>query len=62
MRVMLDEKEYNFDEAFSVKKLLETLNLNPESHIVLVNGAIKTSDSKISEDAEVRIVRAVSGG
>ncbi|OAA31358.1 hypothetical protein AT15_07630 [Kosmotoga arenicorallina S304] len=62
MKVFLDDKEFSFNKPISVKRLLESLNLNPESHIVLVNGAIKTPDSKISEDANVRIVRAVSGG
>ncbi|MCD6160409.1 MAG: MoaD/ThiS family protein [Kosmotoga sp.] len=62
MRVLVDKKEYNFSKSVSVKKLLENLNLNPESHIVLVDGIIKTPDSKIPENAEVRIVRAISGG
>jgi len=46
----------------TVRKLLEELGLNPEAHIVIVDGQIKTPDITIDEASEVRIVRAVSGG
>ena len=51
-----------YNAQCGIAKLLENLNLNLESHIVLVDGIIKTPDSKIPENAEVRIVRAISGG
>ncbi|ACR80131.1 MULTISPECIES: MoaD/ThiS family protein [Kosmotoga] len=62
MIVKFDDKTYQFDKRMTVRRLLEELRLNPEAHIVIVDGQIKTPDIVISETSEVRIVRAVSGG
>jgi sulfur carrier protein len=45
-----------------VDQLLRKLDLNPESHLVVVNGELVTGDRHISEEDTVEIVSAISGG
>ena len=45
-----------------VDRLLRNLQLNPESHLVVVNGEMVTGDHHLTEDDTVEIVSAISGG
>lgn len=62
MKVTLDDQSYEFERKITVKQLLNELNLNPESHVIVVNGKISTLDILIPLDGDVRIIRAISGG
>ena len=45
-----------------VDQLLKRLQLNPESHLVIVNGDLVTGDQRLYEGDAVEIVSAISGG
>ncbi len=45
-----------------VDQLLKRLELNPESHLVIVNGDLVTGDHRLYEGDAVEIVSAISGG
>ncbi len=45
-----------------VKRLLEELDLNPESHIVIRDGALLTADEFLHDEDRVEIISAISGG
>lgn len=45
-----------------VDQLLQRLELNPESHLVVVNGEMVTGDRRLAEEDDVEIVSAISGG
>lgn len=62
MKVTMDNQTLEFDKKITVKQLLNELNLNPESHVIVVNGKISTLDIPIPIDGDVRIIRAISGG
>jgi sulfur carrier protein len=65
MRVKLrnpQRREIDVQGVKLVDQLLRKLNLNPESHLVVVNGELVTGDRHISEEDTVEIVSAISGG
>ena len=45
-----------------VDQLLKRLELNPDSHLVIVNGELVTGDHRLYEGDAVEIVSAISGG
>ena len=49
-------------EVKLVDQLLKRLELNPESHLVIVNGELVTGDPRLHEGDAVEIVSAISGG
>lgn len=51
-----------YDGPMSVVKLLKKLGLNPESVLVVSNGALVPNDSMLDDDAEVEIRPVISGG
>ena len=65
MRVQIrnpQRRELDVQGVKLVDQLLRKLNLNPESHLVVVNGELVTGDRHISEEDTVEIVSAISGG
>ena len=65
MRVKLrnpQRRELDVQGVKLVDQLLRKLDLNPESHLVVVNGELVTGDRHISEEDTVEIVSAISGG
>lgn len=63
MKVVLDDKVYNFDEPLTVKGIFKKLNLNPEIYlVVLEDGYLATPDRVITKDESIKIIRVVSGG
>jgi sulfur carrier protein len=65
MRVKIrnpQRREIDVQGVKLVDQLLRKLNLNPESHLVVVNGELVTGDRHISEEDTVEIVSAISGG
>ncbi|MFA0732186.1 MAG: hypothetical protein LKKZDAJK_002729 [Candidatus Fervidibacter sp.] len=62
MRVHFRGQTYEFDRPMTVRELLKELNLSPESALVLRGDEVLTEDERLSEDDEVRVVSAISGG
>ena len=46
----------------NVKSLLQELNLNTETILVVKNGEIVLNDEKFSEKDDIRIIKVISGG
>jgi sulfur carrier protein ThiS len=55
-------KEIELQGKRKVTQLLKDLNLSPESHIVIRNRELLTSDEFINDDDRVEILSAISGG
>ncbi len=56
-------KIYTFDKKrINVGSLLDRLSLNPEMHLVVVNGELRTEDEFIMDGEDCKIIRVVSGG
>lgn len=62
MTVQNGNKKIEIDGSRRVSELLKSLGLNPESHLVIVNGRLTTEDEVIPADANVKIIKVVSGG
>jgi len=43
-------------------EILKKLGLNPEAHLVVINGKLTTEDEVAPADAHVKIIKVVSGG
>ncbi len=55
-------REIELKKPCSVWKLLRDLEINPETVIVIVNGALATPDVMINDSDYVEIRPAISGG
>ena len=55
-------RELEIDGSLKVHQLLAQLDLNPESHIVIRNEELLTSQDIIRDDEVIEIVSAISGG
>lgn len=62
MLVRYGRRRYEFAKPMTVRKLLKTLDVVPEGVIVVVNGSLVTSDTRVMPEDEVEIIRAISGG
>jgi len=63
-RVLLrnPRREITIDGAVRVDTLLRRLDLNRESHLVIVDGTLVPGDSLIPADASVEVRPVISGG
>jgi sulfur carrier protein len=55
-------KELALDGKRRVSKLLEELQLNPETHLVIRDGELLTRDDILRDEDNVEILSAISGG
>jgi sulfur carrier protein ThiS len=62
MKVEFDGKVHEFDRRMSVARLLETLSLSREAHLVVSNGTLLTEDCALGPGDDVKIIRVISGG
>ncbi|AFG35665.1 hypothetical protein QQE94_07495 [Fervidobacterium pennivorans subsp. shakshaketiis] len=62
MKVFYEFKTYEFDESMRGYDLLKKLGLNPEEHLIIVDGELYTEDRVIKKDKEVKIVKVTSSG
>ncbi|ODN29695.1 sulfur transfer protein involved in thiamine biosynthesis [Fervidobacterium thailandense] len=62
MVVKYDYKVYEFSESMRGYELLKRLGLNPEEHLIIVDGELYTEDRVIKKDKEVQIVKVTSSG
>ena len=54
--------EIEFHKSSRVHELLNKLNLNPESHLVIRRGELLTNDDLILEEDQIEILSSISGG
>jgi sulfur carrier protein len=62
VKVFYEFKTYEFDESMRGYDLLKKLGLNPEEHLIIVDGELYTEDRVIKKDKEVKIVKVTSSG
>ena len=64
MKVLLRNptREVEMDGPVQVSVLLERLDLNRESHLVIENGELVPGDKTLGRDATVEIRPVISGG
>lgn len=55
-------RELDIDGPVMVTVLLDRLELNRESHLVIENGQLVPGDKMLAADAEVEIRSVISGG
>ena len=55
-------RELQLQGSRRVKQLLKELDLNPESHIVIRDESLLTSDEMLRDEDRVEILSAISGG
>ncbi len=55
-------REWRFEGRRSVRSILEELNINPETVIVICGDTLLTPDDVVEGDVEVEIRPAISGG
>ncbi len=63
IKVIYENKEHFFEkEKMKVIEILQTLQLNPEEHIVVVNEQLYTEDRVVKSSDEIRIFKVTSSG
>lgn len=62
MQVTYRDRAWEFDEALSVRQVLERIEILPETVLVVRNGTLVTEDQRLYPGDEVRIVAVISGG
>jgi sulfur carrier protein len=62
VKVFYEFKIYEFNESMRGYDLLKKLGLNPEEHLLIVDGELYTEDRVIKKDKEVKIVKVTSSG
>ncbi len=62
MNVRWGEKLIEFSERMPARKLLERLDVLPETVVVVKNEEIITEDEMIEIDDQVELIRVISGG
>lgn len=62
VRVILDGEERRLSHEGSIRDLITTLEINPETVIVVKNGEVVTDAESCSGDDEIRLLSVVSGG
>lgn len=64
MRVLLrnPRREIEVPASSSVNRLLDDLDLNRESHLVIRNGTLVPGDARLDDDDVIEIRPVISGG
>lgn len=62
MKVRFGERELEFSERVSARRLLERLEILPETVVVVRNEEIVTEDEMLEPADEVELIRVISGG
>jgi len=62
MKVNWEGREYTFEKAMLVSRLLDELEVSAEAHLVVANNRLVTEDHKLGADDNVKVIRVISGG
>lgn len=64
MKVLLrnPKREVELDGGRTVNRLLDDLDLNRESHLVIRNGTLVPGDARLDRDDTIEIRPVISGG
>ncbi len=63
IKLVLRKKEYQLEEkSIQVKQAFQTLNLSPESHLMVRGGQLLNENDYLKDGDEVKIVAVISGG
>lgn len=65
MRVFMripERREFHFHGRRTVRAILDELGINPETVIVIHGDTLLTPDDEVSDDDEIEIRPAISGG
>jgi len=64
MKVFIEKenKKENIEFEGDVKELLEKLDINTETVIIISNDQVVTENEKLKGDEEIKILSVVSGG
>ncbi len=64
MKIYIEKKDKIISKKFNgtLKKLLLTLNINPETVIVVLNNELINENANICDNDELKILSVVSGG
>lgn len=62
LEVVHRNRTHRFEKRMTVARLLETLDLNPETVMVVREGELVTKDQHLLPGQKVRVVPVVSGG
>ena len=64
MKLFIERTNKNLEKKFTgtVRQLLISLKINPETVLVTKNNTLVAEDEKLAEDDEVKILSVISGG
>ena len=62
VKVTLRRQTWEVEPGKTARETVKELGLNPESHLIVVNGEMVTDDTILRPGDEVLLVAAISGG
>ncbi len=62
VKIRLRQKTWEVEPGKRARSVLKELYINPESHLIVVNGEMVTDDTILKPGDEVLLVPAISGG
>lgn len=60
--VKYEDKELELTKSTTVKRMLERMDIPPETVFVVVNGQVVTQDERVGPGNDVQIIKVISGG
>ncbi len=61
-RVKFRDKEWEIPGGKTVRRIIEELELNPESVLAVQNGKLVNEETIVDDEDEIRLMAVISGG